>query len=125
MSNEWAEMLKKLGVEPDVSELPEVTEAQHGPDVSVQLHDLSDWSVVDVTGADAASFLQGQFCNDLQQVSVTRAQITGYCTPKGRLLALPTIVGHDNGFRLLIKSAVKEAFIKRLSMFIMLSLIHI
>ena len=121
MSNEWAEMLKNLGVEPDVSELPEVTEAQHSSDVSVQLHDLSDWRVVDVTGADAASFLQGQFCNDLQQVSVTRAQITGYCTPKGRLLALPTIVGTEGGFRLLIKSAVKDAFIKRLSMFIMRS----
>lgn len=121
MSNEWAEMIKNLGIEPAGSELPEVAEAQQGADASVQLHDLSDWKVVEVTGADAASFLQGQFCNDLQQVSVTRAQITGYCTPKGRLLALPTIVGHENGFRLLIKSAVKDAFIKRLRMFVMRS----
>ncbi|MFK8075314.1 MAG: folate-binding protein YgfZ [Granulosicoccus sp.] len=121
MSNEWAEMLKNLGIEPDASELPEVEEAQNGSDGSVQLHDLSDWRVVDVTGADAASFLQGQFCNDLLQVSVTRAQITGYCTPKGRLLALPVIVGTEDGFRLLIKSAVMGAFIKRLSMFIMRS----
>lgn len=121
MSNEWAEMLKNLGVEPDVVELAETKDASPGTGASVQLIDLSDWNVVDVTGADTASFLQGQFCNDLQQVSVTRAQITGYCTPKGRLLALPAIVGIEQGFRLLVKSAVKDAFIKRLSMFIMRS----
>lgn len=121
MSNEWAEMLKKFGIEAQIEELPVVEEMGNNSESTVTLLDMSDWMVVDVTGADAAAFLQGQFCNDLQQVSVTRAQITGYCTPKGRLLALPTIVGTQNGFRMLVNRSVKDAFIKRLSMFVMRS----
>jgi len=81
--------------------------------------DLSDLVVIEATGADATEFLQGQFCNDLAAVSAVQAQLSGYCTPKGRLLALPIVVGTEPGFRLLVSRSVSEAFIKRLSMFVM------
>lgn len=81
--------------------------------------DLSGYAIYEVTGSEANAFLQGQFCNDITKVSATQAQITGYCTPKGRLLALPVIVGFEHGYRLIVPVQVAEAFIKRLSMFIM------
>lgn len=40
-----------------------------------------------VSGADANTFLQGQLTNDVVGLKVGYAQRTGYCTPKGRLLA--------------------------------------
>lgn len=125
MSNEWVETLRASAV----------TNNKSGPDIpghvditlgnGVQLVDLSDLMIVEITGDDAAAFLQGQFCNDLKQVSSTHAQITGYCTPKGRLLALPTIVGFDNGFRLLIPTEIAENFLKRLRMFVMRSAVTV
>lgn len=91
----------------------------------IQLFDLSMFAIIDVSGTDAAAFLQGQFCNDLGGVTQTHAQITGYCTPKGRLLALPVIVGTQDGFRLLLPAEIAPAFIKRLSMFVMRSAVVI
>ncbi|MGQ7844093.1 CAF17-like 4Fe-4S cluster assembly/insertion protein YgfZ [Granulosicoccus sp. 3-233] len=119
MSNEWAEALTLTGME-DIAALRE-----QGASVSVdteaqpQLVDLSSLCVVDITGDDATSFLQGQFSNDLGKVSTEHAQITGYCTPKGRLLALPIVIGLHDGYRLLIPADIREGFLKRLSMFIM------
>ncbi len=86
---------------------------------STLICDLSAYVIYEVTGSEANAFLQGQFCNDIAKVSATHAQITGYCTPKGRLLALPTIVGFEHGYRLIVPVEVADAFIKRLSMFVM------
>jgi folate-binding protein YgfZ len=121
MNEQWAETLEADGVQPAAAGPDSSTDVVAETSDEAQLVDLSSLSILEITGADAATFLQGQFCNDLGQVSVTRAQITGYCTPKGRLLALPTIVGFDQGFRLLVPIDVREAFVKRLSMFVMRS----
>lgn len=40
-----------------------------------------------VSGPDAKAFLQGQLTNDVQQADGLHHQRTGYCSPKGRLLA--------------------------------------
>jgi folate-binding protein YgfZ len=119
MSNEWVEMLKSYEIEPEEADTAIMARAKKFSQKVPQIVDLSGFAVVEVSGEEASVFLQGQFCNDLQQVSSTRAQITGYCTPKGRLLALPTIIGFESGFRLLVPQSIKEAFIKRLSMFVM------
>ncbi|MEZ0209352.1 MAG: folate-binding protein, partial [Methylophilus sp.] len=54
---------------------------------SGQLFDLSIDGLIAVSGADSQTFLQGQFTNDIKQLELA-AQFTGYCTAKGRLLAL-------------------------------------
>ena len=95
--------------------------ARYHSTVKPQITHLWQYTVWEVKGADATAFLQGQFCNDLAAVSPTSAQITGYCTPKGRLLALPVIVGIDSGYRLIVPDDVAEAFLKRLRMFVMRS----
>ncbi len=121
MNTQWVETLKAEGLFQYVSgQVLTGAVARHSED-QAQLVDLSSLSIIDITGNDAAAFLQGQFCNDLTKVSATRAQITGYCTPKGRLLALPAIVGIADGFRLLLPASIKDGFLKRLSMFIMRS----
>ncbi|MDB4222240.1 hypothetical protein N9850_00590 [Granulosicoccus sp.] len=121
MSNEWAEMLKLHEIQPSEADASIMARVKKTSREDLQVVDMSGYSVIEITGQDAPEFLQGQFCNDLKQVTATHAQITGYCTPKGRLLTLPTIVGFDAGFRLLIPQSVKEAFIKRISMFVMRS----
>ncbi|MFK7995311.1 MAG: folate-binding protein YgfZ [Granulosicoccus sp.] len=121
MCREWLEMLHASGIgNTSVHDAPVELNAYVTSD-KAQLSDLSSQTIYEVTGADAAAFLQGQFCNDIAKVSSTQAQITGYCTPKGRLLALPTIVGFECGYRMLVPVDIAPAFIKRLSMFVMRS----
>jgi len=116
MSSEWDDLLARAGWERKADQFAVVDrEALSTP----QMVEMSHLVVVDVTGDDASSFLQGQFCNDLLQVSTTQAQLNGYCNPKGRLLALPVIIGTSDGFRLLVPASVKEGFLKRLRMFVM------
>lgn len=122
MSLQWQEMLDAHEILPVSVPAPLRQLDAFASDVSqVSLIDLSYLSVYEITGNDATAFLQGQFCNDISHVSSAQAQITGYCTPKGRLLALPTLAGFDKGYRLIVPCDVGEAFIKRLGMFVMRS----
>lgn len=52
------------------------------------LADLSHYGLISAHGPDTVTFLQNQFTNDATSVDATHAQWTGWCTAKGRLLAL-------------------------------------
>jgi len=88
---------------------------------------LTDFVVVEASGADAAEFLQAQFCNDVAKLADQPpgadqlAQLNGYCNPKGRLLSLfylmPGVAGQ--GFRLVLPAPLADGFTKRLSMFVL------
>jgi folate-binding protein YgfZ len=81
---------------------------------------LDDLVVVDVSGPDAAAFLQGQLTQD---ISGPNACLAGYCSPKGRLTA-SMIVWHEPdaatpSFRVLVKQSIAEALVRRLTKFVM------
>ncbi len=80
---------------------------------------LQSQSVLEFTGADAESFLQGQFCNDLALVTNERAQLSGYCNPKGRLLGLFTLIKIDGGYQMIVRDELVASLHKRLQMFVM------
>lgn len=96
-------------------------------DAPAVLVELSGLAVVDVTISDDSEFLQKQVCNDLTALAANQAQLNGYCSPKGRLLALftvfdlPSTDGADagNNFRLVLPADVAPALIKRLQMFVL------
>lgn len=81
-----------------------------------------DLGVIAVRGADAATFLQGQLTNDTKVLDAARVQLTGYCTAKGRLLAVFEQWRTDDpaGEVLLqLPRDVLPAVLKRLSMFVL------
>jgi hypothetical protein len=71
-------------------------------------------------GADAESFLQGQLSNDLKALQPGELQLSGYSSPKGRLLATLLVwrEGAD-GFRALVAGELAEALRKRLAMYVL------
>ncbi|MBI5041664.1 MAG: folate-binding protein YgfZ [Gammaproteobacteria bacterium] len=83
--------------------------------------DLSHIGVLAVRGADAETFLQGQFTNDVRHLDATHSQLNGYCSPKGRLLATFRIFRAGDEFRLCLPRSMLESVRKRLQMFIMRS----
>lgn len=84
-----------------------------------QLIPLSHLAILDVTGDDAQSFLQAQVPSDIRTLNPEKAQISGWCTAKGRLLTTFVIWPIDQGYRLVLAADVREAIAKRLKMFVL------
>ncbi|MDX1796133.1 MAG: folate-binding protein [Hydrogenovibrio sp.] len=121
MNTEWQSFLKEQGaVFNDQNEIesfghPEVEHflVKHGP----VLADLSQNALIQVSGEEAFDFLQGQLSNDLKEVSDTQAQLSAYCEPQGKVLALMTVFKQGEAFYLSFDGSLREAILKRLTMF--------
>jgi tRNA-modifying protein YgfZ len=88
---------------------------------STILADLSHFALIEASGADAREFLNNQLTNDLAKVDDAHAQYTGYCSPKGRLLANFLLWRRDEAFFLMLDAELRAAIQKRLSMYVLRS----
>jgi tRNA-modifying protein YgfZ len=98
---------------------------------------LPQWGVILVEGSDAASFLQNQLTNSVLGLKrilpgkiaqgFSSARLTGYCSPKGRLLAsawvglFPSSEDTEDRFALFISKDIAASTAKRLSMYVLRS----
>lgn len=87
--------------------------------------DLSHLGLLQIQGADAVTFLQGQVTNDVKQLNGQVAHYTGYCNPKGRLLALFLAFAHADHLHLQMPKVLIESITKRLKMYVMRSKVEI
>lgn len=83
--------------------------------------DLSHAGLIAFQGEDTATFLQGQLTNDVRQLAQHRAQYSGFCSPKGRLLGNFLMWQHADSTYLQLPSELQPALQKRLSMYILRS----
>jgi folate-binding protein YgfZ len=81
--------------------------------------DLSHLSLLEISGDDAVTFLQGQVTNDVRLLNDNNAHYTGYCSPKGRLLALFFAFSHNQKLHLELNQKLLEPIAKRLKMYVM------
>ena len=81
---------------------------------------LSDWGVIRAKGDDAAAFLNGQLTQETLKMDIGQARLSGYCSPKGRLLASFVVWRAAADEILLACSAdLLAPTLKRLSMYVM------
>lgn len=80
---------------------------------------LPELQVISVSGDDARSFLQNQLTNDLLQLGTSQAQLNGYCSPKGRLLATFLTWTDGSTIYLALPADLLEPLRKRLSMYVL------
>jgi len=78
---------------------------------------LEDRAVIDVSGDDALSFLQGLITNDMDHVNETQAIYAALLTPQGRFLHDFFIIEYLGRFLIDIDAQHAAAFIKRLSLY--------
>lgn len=83
--------------------------------------DLSHQGLLRIAGADAQTFLQGQFTNDVRAVSETRSQLTAYCSPKGRMLANGRMFMRGDAYYLQLPQELLDPVLNRLRMFVLRS----
>ena len=81
--------------------------------------DLSHLGLIAVCGEDAETFLQGQLTVDVRAVTATRSELAGYCSPKGRMLALVRVLRLADGFYLQLPRERVADTLKRLRLFVM------
>lgn len=80
---------------------------------------LTDLGLIRVSGEDAASFLQNLMTNDIQGIAETNARTAGFCTPKGRLLAIFLVWREGNDYLLMLPKEILPLLLKKLSMYIL------
>lgn len=80
---------------------------------------LPDFSVLRFSGVDAIAFLHTQVTNDLAGLLEQKAQLNGYCTPKGRLLAAAMTWRLGDSIRLLVPSPEALSLASRLRKYVM------
>lgn len=85
----------------------------------VVMCDLSHEGLLLVSGDDAAAFLHGQLSNDVLALSEGHAQITSWCSPKGRMLVTPLLWKGKQGYVLQMPRSLQPAIQKRLQMFVL------
>lgn len=93
----------------------EIAAAQSG----AILADLSYLGLINFSGDDAETFLQGQFSNDMRFVTADRSQYGSYCSPKGRVLANFLIWRGEDGYFLQLPNELREGIQKRISMYVL------
>jgi folate-binding protein YgfZ len=89
------------------------------------LVDLSHLGLLQISGEDALTFVQGQVTNDVKLLNGHNSQYAGYCNPKGRLLALFLAFAHHGQLYLQLHGALLESIMKRLRMYVMRSKVTI
>lgn len=80
---------------------------------------LDELGVIAVDGAAAAAFLQAQLSNDSRALDAQAVQLNGYCTPKGRLLAVFDQWRDGDRHLLQLPREILAPLVKRLSMFVL------
>jgi hypothetical protein len=82
---------------------------------------LQGQGVIRASGDDAEAFLQGQFSNDVKALNINQAQLTAWCSPKGRVLALLLLLRDESGYNLLLPRAIIANTLKRMRLFVLRS----
>lgn len=87
--------------------------------------DLSHLGLLQIEGDDAVTFLQGQVTNDVKQLNGSNSHYSGYCNPKGRMLALFLAFVHNGHLHLQLNGELTENIAKRLKMYVLRSKVTI
>ena len=90
--------------------------SKHPDDI---LCDLSGRGLISITGADALSFMQGQFTTNILDITRQQGQLSAWCSPKGRVLAVFTVVAHADGYLLMMPRELIATLLNRLRLYVL------
>ena len=96
---------------------PKTPLPQTFPDCAIT--ELSHFGLIRATGSDVRTFLQGQLTNDINQVTPVLAQLSSYCSPKGRILGSFWVMQRGDDLYLQLPADRLPAILKRLRMFVL------
>lgn len=117
MNSDWQAFLASRGGTAEDDGRVSFTGADAEPPCA--LVDLSHLGLLRLTGEDTRAFLQGQVTNDVRQVSARHSQLSGVCSPKGRMIANFRLFERDGDLYLQLPRERAEVVAKRLRLYIL------
>lgn len=75
---------------------------------------LDNYSIIQVSGEDAAKFLHGQITVDTENWNDDSVRITAHCDFKGKMWSIAYLLKTDTGFLMLIEKAAAEQTLAQL-----------
>ena len=124
MNDQWRNFLKDAGVVMADGQILHFGSPIRETKVTISGSVMTDYShdgLIAVRGKDALTFLQGQLTNDIEKVDHGHSQISGYCNPKGRLLAIFRIFYRNDTYYLQLPNTILEAVMQRLQKYVLMS----
>jgi hypothetical protein len=123
-NNRWKDFLTEQGAAIDddgvchFAEADPHAQSRHAAAGDI-VADLSHLGLIRADGQDVAAFLQGQLSNDIRKVDPGHGQLSAYCNPNGRMLALFRVFMHTGAYYLQLPAALQPATLKRLRLFVL------
>ena len=124
MNSDWVAFLTDNGAiieNGQVIRFGDISEEQNAAVNGEVLCDLSQLGLIRVSGTDVKTFLQGQFSNDVNEVSPSLSQLNSYNSPKGRMYASFRLYQLGDDYLIQMPRENIEPTLKRLQMFVMRS----
>ena len=124
MNSEWQDFLSSTGAQIENGIMqPFNSPQQEAKTASGQttITALSHLGLIQVGGADAASFLQNQFTNDIREVTDNSSQLSAWCSPKGRALACFRLFIMAEHYYMLLPASLVASTRERLARYILMS----
>ncbi|MCX7155307.1 MAG: folate-binding protein [Rhodocyclales bacterium] len=121
MTQEWISSLAAQGLAADGSSFGAVPEELVAARDAGVVAPLTDLGLIRVSGVDAPVFLHNLLTNDIKGITPGGARFAGFCTAKGRLLALFLIWRDGDNFLLMLPRDILPAILKKLSMYVLRS----
>jgi folate-binding protein YgfZ len=79
---------------------------------------LTDWTLIHVNGPDSKPFLQNLLTNNILHLPLGSEHLSGFCSPKGRLLASFWVShSHHESYDLWISKDISAELVKKLMMY--------
>ena len=82
---------------------------------------ISDRSLIKISGNDAESFLQAQLSNDIRLLENYKVQLSCYCQHQGKIISLFWVMRSKEYFLISLPSDLLEKVIAKLQMFVIMS----
>lgn len=124
MNANWLHWLAARGGTPADGQILHFGSPEEEPGATIGgsiLTDLSHYGLLQVEGADAATFLQNQTGNDVRKVNAQYSQLSSYSSPKGRMFTVFRLFQVNEAFILRMPAELIPAVQKRLQMFVLMS----
>ncbi len=87
--------------------------------MSASFFELGSTGLIAVRGADAVAFLQAQLTSDVASLPARHTQYSGYCSPKGRLLATFVLWRGDDEILLQLPETLCASIQARLAKYVL------
>ena len=82
---------------------------------------LTNRTLLKLTGSEVQTFLQGQFSNDINALKDGVVQLNAYCQHQGKIMALIWVMKRADEYYLSFPQALSAEVVKKLTMFKMMS----